>query len=96
MTKKQDVRRPYPPQYISAETLAYLLDCSRAKVDADVSAGLLPKPISVGTLKGWRWSDIEAAIAAQNELATDGARAPSSGDDDPFLQGVRRVEAADA
>jgi predicted DNA-binding transcriptional regulator AlpA len=94
--KKRDVRRPYPPQYVSAETLAYLLDCSRAKVDADVRAGLLPKPVKVGTLSRWRWSDVEAAVEAQNELALNGAAAPLVGEDDPFLQGVRRVEATDA
>jgi predicted DNA-binding transcriptional regulator AlpA len=94
--KKRDVCRPYPPQYASAETAAYLLDCSRAKFDADVRSGLLPKPIKVGTLSRWRWSDVEAAIEAQNGLALNGAAAPSSEDDDPFLRGVRRVEAQDA
>ena len=34
----------YPPDYVSAETLAYRLDCSRSTIDAYVRLGLLPKP----------------------------------------------------
>lgn len=94
--KKHDVRRPYPPDYVSADTLAYRLDCSRAKIDADVRSGLLPKPVHVGTVKRWRWSDVEAAIEGQNSLALDGAAAPSVTEDDAFLRGVKRVEATDA
>jgi predicted DNA-binding transcriptional regulator AlpA len=96
MVKKHEVTRPYPPEYVSADTLAYLLDCSRSKVDADMRSGLLPKPVRVGTLQRWRWSDIEAAIGAQNELAINGAGVPTSQEDDPFLRGVKRVEAKDA
>ena len=37
-------RWSYPPDYVSAETLAYRLDCSRSTIDAYVRLGLLPKP----------------------------------------------------
>ena len=39
-----DERWSYPPDYVSAETLAYRLDCSRSTIDAYVRSGLLPKP----------------------------------------------------
>ena len=81
--RKREVRRPYPPDYVSAETLAYRLDCSRSKLDTDVRLGLLPKPIGVGTMQRWRWSDVEQAIASQNALATP--------DDDSDLQGRMRA-----
>lgn len=81
--RKREVRRPYPPDYVSAETLAYRLDCSDSKIYDDVRKGLLPKPIGVGTLQRWRWSDVEEAIAAQNALATP--------DHDSDLQGRMRA-----
>jgi len=30
LERKHEVGRPYPPDYVSAETLAYRLDCSRS------------------------------------------------------------------
>ncbi len=34
--RKHETGRPYPPDYVSAETLAYRLDCSRSTIDAYV------------------------------------------------------------
>jgi len=89
--RKRDIQRPYSPDYVSAETLAYRLDCSRSKIDADVRAGLLPKPIGVGTMQRWRWADVEEAIEAQNALASGNGAGAASLDDDPFIVGARRV-----
>src|SRR5215510_4447054 len=43
MTHKSDVQRSYPPEYVSADTVAYLLDCSRSTLDDYVRRGLLPR-----------------------------------------------------
>ena len=40
--------RNYAPDFVSAETLAYRLDCSRSTIDTYVRLGLLPKPFMLG------------------------------------------------
>jgi hypothetical protein len=40
VARKRDVERPYPPEYVSAETLAYLLDYSRSTVQGSVRPGV--------------------------------------------------------
>jgi predicted DNA-binding transcriptional regulator AlpA len=59
-------RRSYAPDYVSAETLAYRLDCSRSTIDVYVKAGLLPKPVTVGNLVRWDFAIVRAYIMAQN------------------------------
>ena len=44
MTRKCEISRTYPPDYVSCETLAYRLDLARSTVDDWVRRGLLPKP----------------------------------------------------
>jgi predicted DNA-binding transcriptional regulator AlpA len=51
--RKHEVERPYPPDYVSAETLGYRLDLSRSTVEAYVRSGLLPKPEMIGNLPRW-------------------------------------------
>jgi predicted DNA-binding transcriptional regulator AlpA len=94
MGHKKNVERSYPPALVSAETLAYLLDCSRSTVDDYVTRRLLPKPVEVGTLKRWWWCDVEASIHAQNTLASAPAGDPPL--EDPFLLGVKNVASAHA
>jgi predicted DNA-binding transcriptional regulator AlpA len=68
--------RSYPPDYVNAETLAYLLDCSKSSIDGWVKAGVLPKPYMLGiTGKTPRWSrtEVDAAI---KEKAYSGADRP--------------------
>jgi predicted DNA-binding transcriptional regulator AlpA len=86
----------YAPDYVSAETLAYRLDCSRSTVDDYVRRGLLPKPQSVGNLQRWRWSDVEAWIAASNSRRDEvnPARTPEA--EDPYFAGVKRATTAQA
>lgn len=87
--------QPYAPDYVSADTLAYRLDCSRSTVDDYVRRGLLPKPRSVGNLQRWRWSDIEAWIAATSDIAMD-VGTTSLDDHDPYIAGVKRVATSQA
>ena len=77
--------RPFPPDYVSAQTLAYRLDCSRSTVDDYVRRGLLPGPIRVGRMQRWRWSDIETWIAQSEAQGRDKV------EDDPYIRGVDRL-----
>jgi predicted DNA-binding transcriptional regulator AlpA len=97
--RKIKVERPFRPDYVSAETLAYRLDCSRSTIDDYVRRGLLPRPRNVGNLQRWRWRDIEAWIAGPcvGSLRPDSAADDTDSDqDDPYSLGVKRVTAPDA
>jgi predicted DNA-binding transcriptional regulator AlpA len=77
----------FPPYYVSAQTLAYRLDCSRSTIDAYVSAGFLPKPVLIGNLPRWDFAAVVAFIQARNE-AIDAVDA-----NDPYLKGARSAPA---
>jgi predicted DNA-binding transcriptional regulator AlpA len=70
MQRQGDESRVYPPDYVSAETLAYRLDCSRATIDAYVREGRLPKPELIGNLVRWDFAEVRTFIKALN--ATSG------------------------
>ncbi len=90
--RKHEVERPYPPDFVSAETLAYRLDCSRSTIEAYVRDGMLPKPELVGNLPRWDFAEVVSFIKARNESAR---AAPSSANaDDLYLKGVRRGSSA--
>ena len=79
-------QRSYPPDYVSAETLAYRLDCSRSTIDAYVRSGLLPKPETIGNLQRWDFGQVRAFIKARN------VGSPAMGafeEDDVYLKGLR-------
>lgn len=69
---KSNQQRPYPPDFVSAETLAYRLDCSVRSVHDYAKSGLIPKPIAIGNLVRWRWSDIVEHMTAENGLGSIG------------------------
>ncbi len=83
----REERWSYPPDYVSAETLAYRLDCSRSTIDAYVRFGLLPKPESIGNLQRWDFGQVKAFIKAQN-AATDKVHG-SFDDEDAYLKGLK-------
>lgn len=56
-----------PPEFLSAETLALRLDCSRSTIDVYVKAGHLPPPLMIGSLARWDYSEVCAFIRARNE-----------------------------
>ena len=64
--RKSDQSRQFAPDYVSAETLAYRLDCSERTVQDYVKTGLLPHPIKIGNLVRWYWPDVESYISAMN------------------------------
>jgi phage terminase Nu1 subunit (DNA packaging protein) len=92
--RKHEVGRPYPPDYVSAETLAYRLDCSRSTVEAYVRAGLLPKPEFIGNLTRWDFAVVIKFIKARNGASAAGKAGKASELEDAYLKGIRRGETA--
>ncbi len=80
-------RWSYPPDYVSAETLAYRLDCSRSTIDTYVRLGLLPKPQTIGNLQRWDFGQVKAFIKAQNAASEGGAM--SGFEEDAYLKGLK-------
>ena len=74
-------RWSYPPDYVSAETLAYRLDCSRSTIDSYVRLGLLPKPQMIGNLQRCDFGQVKAFIKVQNAAAHETLRAASDEED---------------
>jgi predicted DNA-binding transcriptional regulator AlpA len=79
---------------MSAETLAYRLDCSRSTVDDYVRRGLLPTPRIIGNLHRWCWSEVEVWIARHGAVR-DQLASHHADEDDPYSLGVKRVTAPD-
>jgi predicted DNA-binding transcriptional regulator AlpA len=81
--RKSEQRRPYPPDFCSAETLAYRLDCSERTIQDYAADGRLPKPVMIGNMSRWFWTDVLDAIAVQNSnsLATGGMGDNADGDE---------------
>ena len=79
-------RWSYPPDYVSAETLAYRLDCSRSMIDAYVRLGLLPKPESIGNLQRWDFGQVKAFIKTRN---ADGGGGLTGVEEDAYLKGLK-------
>lgn len=88
---RQDRLHLYPPEYVSAETLAYRLDCSRATIDAYVRQGFLPKPETIGNLVRWDFAKVRLFIDARNghpgESMQDGVLHDPS---DPYIEALKR------
>lgn len=87
------VSRHYPPEYVSAETLAYLMDCSVETVEGWVRSGILPAPRRLGRLARWRLADVDAAIGGRDGLPVVADNGVLSSGDDPFLAGVKSLTA---
>jgi predicted DNA-binding transcriptional regulator AlpA len=77
-----------PPAYLSCASLAHELDVSETTVHEMVRRGVLPPPIkmSAGCVR-WCWADVQLALASLS-----GSNLPEA-NTDPFLKGVRNVQA---
>lgn len=85
--RKADISRPYPPDFVDIEELAYRLSCGVRTVRDYVDAGILPKPVdSLGNLVRWRWRDVEDFILARSAGAN-----VSSGETDEYSTGIVRI-----
>lgn len=88
--RKDEVARPYPPDFVSAETLAYRLDCSRSTIETYVRDGLLPKPEFVGNLPRWDFAQVVLFIKARK----DAEGRNDEHKEDAYLKGIRRGSTA--
>jgi hypothetical protein len=83
--------RSYPPDYVSAETLAYRLDCPVENIELLVRAGALPRPRTIGNLRRWDFALVRAAIETQSGHRTktgpNGLPGPEA---DPFLAALEK------
>jgi predicted DNA-binding transcriptional regulator AlpA len=88
--RKWERQRPYAPDFVSADTLAYRLDCSVRTVEDYVRAKLLPAPVKIGNLVRWCWSDIEQHIARlyDDPLADDAGNGKATADE--YSTAIRR------
>ena len=73
--------------YVSAETLAQLLDCSKTTVHGYVRRGIIPRPIRIGDLVRWRWVDVEKAIGC---LEAGDHYSHADAGSDPYLERLER------
>ncbi|NIZ09284.1 helix-turn-helix domain-containing protein [Pseudooceanicola sp. HF7] len=73
---------PRPLAYVSARTLAELLDCSESTVRDMTRRGILPAPVRISGITRWVWSDVVIAISPRPDRA-------GQPDDDPILRASR-------
>jgi predicted DNA-binding transcriptional regulator AlpA len=93
--RKHEIGRTYPPDYVSAETLAYRLDCSRSTIESYVRDGLLPKPELIGNLPRWDFTEVRTFIKAHNARAALAVRNGVLHDpEDPYLEALANGPAA--
>jgi hypothetical protein len=86
MRERKCETRPYAPDYVSEDTLAYRLDCPVECIEALVRMGALPRPRIIGKLRRWDFTLVRAAIETQNsrkgKVGPNGLPGPEI---DPFL-----------
>jgi hypothetical protein len=91
--RKVDVKRPYPPEFVSARTLAYLMDISERSLEDDLKRGFLPPPIYIGNKRRWWWPDVVKYLLKYDLEADD----ESARDDvDEYDRGLALVNEAAA
>lgn len=83
--RKNERVRPYPPDFVSAETLAYRLDCSVRSIQEYARAGLIPKPVTIGNLVRWNWNDVQAWIVGQGDAVIE----PGMSEADEYSAAIR-------
>jgi predicted DNA-binding transcriptional regulator AlpA len=82
-----DPPREFPPDFVSADTLAYRLDCSRSTIDAYVRQGRLPPPYQIGSLIRWDFAAVRAFIQASVAETTVESGIVRNADD-PYLKAL--------
>jgi hypothetical protein len=88
--RKSERSRPYPPDFVDIEELAYRLCCGVRTVRDYVDAGILPRPIDgLGNLVRWRWRDVEDFIIVRSAGAN-----LSGGETDEYSAGIVKIEEA--
>lgn len=83
--QKSGIKRPYPPEYVSQATLAYLLDISETKLSWAIAKGLLPDPVQYLGIKRWNFNLVRAQIEGTLDLEDNDCQ-------DPFLDRLSHGE----
>lgn len=78
-TPAQAVADARPIAYVSAETLAQLLDVSETTIWEWTRKGVLPRPVKIGGSTRWQWSEVERRMKPGS----------TAEDDDPILRASR-------
>lgn len=79
-TKPTEVAaRARPLAYVSAHTLAELLDVSETTIWDWTRKGSLPRPKKIAGSTRWKWSEVEATLEGSADCT----------DDDPILRASR-------
>lgn len=73
--RKSDRTRPYPPEFVGLETLAYLMDCATSTIEKYVSDGLLPASTPIGKLSRWHWPTIRDMFIGINKEGAENGEA---------------------
>jgi predicted DNA-binding transcriptional regulator AlpA len=89
--RKAEQQRLYSPDFVSAATLAYRLDCSERKISDYVKAGFLPKPVRIGNLVRWFWPEIVEHIKFQNGMTLAAAVSDDHSDVDEYTRDIAEV-----
>jgi predicted DNA-binding transcriptional regulator AlpA len=71
--------------WVSAATMAELLEVSESTIWDWVKHGALPKPQKIRGVTRWRWSDVEIFLDA----AANGTKVTTDDIDDPILRASR-------
>ncbi|WP_108482295.1 helix-turn-helix transcriptional regulator [Oceaniglobus ichthyenteri] len=70
-TAAQVAEAPRVIGYVSAATLAQLLDISAGTVAEWVKQGHLPRPIKIGGSNRWKWTEIEKRFSTGSSEPVD-------------------------
>lgn len=94
MTRRQAAGRSYPPDYVSAETLAYRLDVPAHLVEILVREGQLPQPELLGSLKRWDFADVRTFLKSATGRFSDGKVEANGRRRDVYLERLKRGSSA--
>ena len=78
-TPAQAVADARPIAYVSADTLAQLLDVSETTIWDWTRKSVLPRPVKIGGSTRWKWSEVERKLKPSS----------TAEDDDPILKASR-------
>jgi hypothetical protein len=78
--RKADRSRPYPPEFVGLETLAYLMDCATSTIEKYVTDGILPNATNIGSLSRWHWPTVREMFRSGQ---IDDQEAPGIPSDNP-------------
>ncbi len=85
--KKTEKSRPYAPDLVDLDTMAYRLCMAARTVQDYVARGWLPKPVKIGNVNRWHWPDILEMVETLKNTSERGHDEPV----DEYTQGIDHV-----